>query len=147
MERPPPGHGWDPDDTDPPAEDGPGALAEMLLTWKGHIMREKLRIGALGRTHDHVWSNLADLRASPLGDLVAAADPNPPLLERVRSEYDCTAVFESYEEMLGTTELDAVYVCADKENESTRLRESVLSSHLLLFHSGSTPAWNPAPAV
>lgn len=119
----------------------------MLVTWKGDIMSEKLRIGALGLTHDHVWSNLADLRASPLGDLVAAADPNPPLLERVRSEYACSAVFESYEEMLGTAELDAVYVYADKEKESTRLRESVLSSHLLLFHSGSTPAWNPAPAV
>ena len=76
-------------------------------------MSEKLRIGALGLTHDHVWRSLADLRASPLGDLVAAADPNPPLLERVRSDYDCRAVFESYEEMLGRTELDAVYVYAD----------------------------------
>jgi len=76
-------------------------------------MAGKLRVGVLGLTHDHIWSNLADLRASPLGELVAAADPNLPLLEKAESQYGCPAVFESYEEMLEETDLDAVYVYAD----------------------------------
>ncbi|MGI6207802.1 MAG: Gfo/Idh/MocA family protein [Anaerolineae bacterium] len=84
-------------------------------------MKAKLRVGALGLTHDHIWSNLADLRASDLGELVAVADPNPPLLDRVRSEYG-VAAYDSYEAMLEQTELDAVYVYADNA-ESVELVE------------------------
>jgi len=76
-------------------------------------MAEKLRVGALGLTHDHIWGNLADLEASSLGDLVAVADPHTPLLEKARAKCGCEAVFESYEEMLEKTELDAVYVYVD----------------------------------
>jgi len=76
-------------------------------------MADKLRVGALGLTHDHIWSNLADLRASPLGDLVGVAAPNLPLLEKAKSEYECPAVFESYQAMLEKIDLDAVYVYAD----------------------------------
>lgn len=76
-------------------------------------MAEKLRIGVLGLTHDHVWGNLADLKASPLGELVAAADPNAPLRDRVRSEYGCPQTFDSYEAMLDQVSLDAVYIFAD----------------------------------
>jgi len=76
-------------------------------------MSNKLRIGVLGMTHDHVWGNLADLKQSPLGELVAAADPNEELRTKVQNEYGCPRVFESYEDMLEEVELDAVYVFAD----------------------------------
>lgn len=72
----------------------------------------KLRVGVLGLTHDHVWGNLADLQSSDLGELVAVADPNQPLLDRVRSEHG-VGTFDSYEAMLEESELDAVYVYAD----------------------------------
>jgi predicted dehydrogenase len=74
---------------------------------------QNLRIGVLGMTHDHVWGNLADLKKSNLGELVAAADPNEELLAKVQQDYDCPAVFEDYEEMLEETELDAVYIFGD----------------------------------
>ena len=76
-------------------------------------MAGQLRVGVLGLTHDHVWKNLQELNASPLGELVAAADPNEPLRDRVRSEYACPQAFDSYEAMLDQVALDAVYVYTD----------------------------------
>lgn len=76
-------------------------------------MADKLRVGVLGLTHDHVWGNLDDLVDSELGELVAAADVNPELLERVQEEYDCQHAFEYYETMLDEMSLDAVYIFAD----------------------------------
>lgn len=74
---------------------------------------EKLRIGVLGMTHDHVWSNLKDLNQSSLGELVAAADPNEELCAKVQQEYNCPRAFEDYVEMLDEVELDAVYIFGD----------------------------------
>jgi predicted dehydrogenase len=76
-------------------------------------MAETLRIGVLGMTHDHVWGNLRDLANSPLGTLVAAADPNEELRAKIKEEFNCPEVFHSYEEMLDSTELDAVYIFGD----------------------------------
>lgn len=76
-------------------------------------MSDKLRIGILGLTHDHIWGNLRDLNASTLGDLVAAADPNAELLDKIQNEYNCPQVFDSYETMLDEVALDAVYVFSD----------------------------------
>ena len=76
-------------------------------------MAKKIRVGVLGMTHDHIWSNLRDLKASSLGELVAAADPNQELLEKAQSELGCPRVFESYLEMLDEVEMDAVYVYSD----------------------------------
>lgn len=74
---------------------------------------QKLRIGVLGMTHDHLWGNLTDLKQSTLGELVAGADPNEELLAKAQGEYGCPAVFEDYEKMLEETELDAVYIFGD----------------------------------
>ncbi|CAN5758149.1 Gfo/Idh/MocA family oxidoreductase [soil metagenome] len=77
---------------------------------------KKLRVGVLGMTHDHIWGNLADLKQSALGELVAAADPNEELRAKVQKEYNCKNVFESYEELLEEAELDVVYVYGDNAN-------------------------------
>ena len=76
-------------------------------------MANKLRVGIMGMTHDHIWGNLRDLKTSPLGELVAAADPNLELLEKVQTEFECPQVFESYGDMLDEVDLDAVYVYGD----------------------------------
>lgn len=76
-------------------------------------MTNKLRIGVLGMTHDHVWGNLKDLNASALGELVAAADPNEELLNKAKTQYNCPTVYDSYEELLEEESLDAVYVFGD----------------------------------
>ena len=44
-----------------------------------------LRVGILGLSHDHVWGNLAALAAGGLGRVVAAAEPDARLRERLRA--------------------------------------------------------------
>ncbi len=70
------------------------------------------RIGVLGLTHDHVWSNLQELKESGRGTLVAAADPHPPLLERVKQLYDCS-IYADPAELLAKEKLDGVYIFGD----------------------------------
>lgn len=84
-------------------------------------MNRPIRIGVLGLTHDHVWSNLRELRELKDGVLVAAADLHEPLLEKVRNEFGA-ATYSDYETMLKTESLDAVYVYADNAT-SVRLVE------------------------
>lgn len=76
-------------------------------------MADPLRVGVLGMTHDHIWGNLRELNESSLGTLVAAADPNEELRERAQQEMNCPEVFASYEEMLDSVKLDAVYIFGD----------------------------------
>lgn len=76
-------------------------------------MKTKLRVGVLGMTHDHLWGNLSHLNASPLGELVAAADPNKELCDKIKTQFDCPQVFESYKELLQGAEVDAVYIYSD----------------------------------
>jgi predicted dehydrogenase len=75
-------------------------------------MPDKLRIGVLGLTHDHIWGNLKELADSSDGALVAAADPHPELQEQVRS-FGSERVFADYGEMLESVPLDAVYIYSD----------------------------------
>lgn len=70
------------------------------------------RIGVLGLTHDHVWSNLADVQKHPNAMVVAAADPHDALLGRAEAEFHARP-YTNYETLLDSEELDAVYVFAD----------------------------------
>jgi predicted dehydrogenase len=64
-------------------------------------------------SHDHVWGNLRDLASSPLGKLVAAADPHPELLQRAQTQFEGVQTFADPTEMLEQGGLDAVYIFAD----------------------------------
>jgi predicted dehydrogenase len=75
-------------------------------------MTRTFRIGVLGLTHDHVWGNLREMRDVPNAVLSGVADPNPPLLDRVRGEYGCPT-YAGYEELLDREPLDAVYLYSD----------------------------------
>jgi predicted dehydrogenase len=70
------------------------------------------RVGVLGLTHDHVWNNLRDLLGTSHGLLTAAADPNKPLLERAKKEFDC-ATYKDFHTLLQRERLDAVYLFGD----------------------------------
>lgn len=70
------------------------------------------RIGVLGLTHDHVWPNLRDLLGTRHGLFTAAADPNKPLLERAKAEFDC-ATYKDFNALLSKERLDAVYLFGD----------------------------------
>jgi predicted dehydrogenase len=71
-----------------------------------------VRIGVLGLTHDHVWYNLKELKSVRDAALVAAADPNEPLLEQFRQEHKRPA-YADPEEMLARERVDAVFVFGD----------------------------------
>jgi predicted dehydrogenase len=73
----------------------------------------RLRVGVLGLSHDHVWSNLASLATGGLGTLVAAAEPDAELRQRLGREHGGTAVLDAYEALLERKDLDAVLVFAD----------------------------------
>ncbi|MEM7601471.1 MAG: Gfo/Idh/MocA family oxidoreductase [Verrucomicrobiota bacterium] len=77
------------------------------------------RIATLGLHHDHVWSNLQQLQETGQADLVAAADTDEELLEKYRSEFP-GKTYDSYEALLESEELDAVYIFA-----SNRLSEDL----------------------
>ena len=72
-------------------------------------MTDPIRIAALGLTHDHVWDNLPFLAAHTDAELVAAADPNQPLLTRIATDYGCKT-YRSADELLTHESLDAVYI-------------------------------------
>ena len=73
----------------------------------------RLRVGVLGLSHDHVWPNLAAVAASDCGRLVAAADPDPRLRERLRRVHGDAQTHATYDALLERRDLDAVFVFAD----------------------------------
>ena len=75
-------------------------------------MTKKYRIGIVGLTHDHVWSNLENLADLEQGQLVAVADPHQPLLDRVIKERACVTYLD-YREMVDRESLDVVGIFCD----------------------------------
>ena len=75
-------------------------------------MSRIFRIGILGLTHDHVWTNLKELHATGKATVVAAADPHAELLDKVRQQFGC-ATYANAETLLAQESLDAVYVYGD----------------------------------
>ena len=69
-----------------------------------------LRVGVLGLHHDHVWEHLSELCDSARVDLVGAADPNLPLLERAEA-FGCP-VYRDYEELIESGRPEAVLIFA-----------------------------------
>jgi predicted dehydrogenase len=86
-------------------------------------MADKLRVGVLGLSHDHIWGNLKALGESDDGVLVAAADPHPELQEQIRS-YGCEQVFADYGELLDSVKLDAVYIYTDNRQGAELARQA-----------------------
>jgi predicted dehydrogenase len=78
----------------------------------------RLRVGVLGLSHDHVWQNLTGLAAGELGQLVAAADPDPQLRQRLTGTYGNVEVHATYDELLGRADVEAVFVFADNRTSA-----------------------------
>jgi predicted dehydrogenase len=74
-------------------------------------MAGALRIGVLGLTHDHVWSNTRELVAAG-GQLIGVADPHSALVEQATREFGCTGYLD-YATLLEEQQLDAVYIFGD----------------------------------
>ncbi len=77
-----------------------------------------LRVGVLGLSHDHVWSNLAALAEGDLGQLVAAADPDPRLRARLEQAHGGATGLAEYDALLERRDLDAVFLFADNRTSA-----------------------------
>jgi predicted dehydrogenase len=78
----------------------------------------RLRIGVLGLSHDHVWSNLAAVATGDLGQLVAAADPDPRLRQRLEQTHGGVPALAAHDALLGRRDLDAVLVFSDNRTSA-----------------------------
>ncbi len=76
-------------------------------------MADTYRVGIAGLIHDHIWGMLRWWKELDGAEMVAAADPNPPLQERIRSEYGVRQLYKSPAEMFAGEELDIVTVAVD----------------------------------
>src|SRR5262245_7462792 len=81
-------------------------------------VKARLLVGVLGLSHDHVWSHLASLASGDLGHLVAAADPNPQLRERLVATHGGVAALSTYDALLERRDLDAVLIFADNRTSA-----------------------------
>src|SRR5919201_3421536 len=78
----------------------------------------RLNVGVLGLSHDHIWGNLAALQAGERGRLVAAAEPDAALCDRLRAGYGGIAIHESFDALLERRDLDAVFVFSDNRTSA-----------------------------
>ncbi len=72
------------------------------------------KIGVLGLHHDHIWGNLEELQRTGRAELVGAADPFRPLLEKYQSMHG-GHITESYAELLDRPDLTAAYIFASNK--------------------------------
>jgi predicted dehydrogenase len=74
----------------------------------------RIRVGVLGLTHDHVWSNLDQLVQLADAELVGAAEPDQVLRDRFRTRYGDRLTVADYGQLLdGRHDLQAVFIFAD----------------------------------
>src|SRR5438552_3932510 len=78
----------------------------------------RLNVGVLGLSHDHVWGNLAALSAGHHGRLVAAADPDAGLRDRLRALHGAVATHDTFDAVLERRDLDAVLVFSDNRTSA-----------------------------
>lgn len=76
-------------------------------------MADTYRVAVAGLIHDHVWGLLRSWKEQDGAELVAAADVNPPLLEKIRAEFGVTRLYASYQEMLDREKPGIVTVAVD----------------------------------
>jgi predicted dehydrogenase len=75
------------------------------------------RLGVACMVHDHVWGELQHWKKLPNVEIVAAADVNQPLLDKIKAEYGVQRLYHSWQEMIEKEELDIIQ--AASENSTT----------------------------
>ena len=76
-------------------------------------MVKDFRLGVAGLVHDHVWGLLNQFNALANVSIVAAADPNPPLLKQIDEHFGVLKTYTSFLDMLDKEELDTVLACTE----------------------------------
>ena len=81
-------------------------------------MTESLKLGVAGLVHDHVWGLLNQFRALQDVGILAAADPNPPLLKQISQQFGVSKTYANFLDMLEKEELDAVLACTENSRHA-----------------------------
>lgn len=73
-------------------------------------MSTRFKVAILGLQHDHVWTHLDELHDRKDVELVAAADPNLPLLNKCRERFRGSVTHTDYDALLDHVDADAAFV-------------------------------------
>jgi predicted dehydrogenase len=78
------------------------------------------RVGIIGLVHLHLWWYLDAIKRIPDAEIPCASDPNPELLEKVRSILDIgqKGLYRDYREMLDKERLDACLVFVENNRHA-----------------------------
>lgn len=82
------------------------------------VIMASLKLGVAGLVHDHVWSLLSQFNAIEEVKIEVAADPNPPLLEKIKMQFGVNRIYEDFQKMLETEKLDMVLVCTENSRHA-----------------------------
>jgi len=66
------------------------------------------RLGVAAMSHDHVWGELKRWQQLGNVEILAGGDDEPELLDKLRSEYGVTRLYNSWQEMIANEELDLI---------------------------------------
>lgn len=72
----------------------------------------QLRVAVAGMVHDHVWGLLGGFAKVEGVKIVAGADPNKPLRDKLTREHGVTRTYADWRTMFAQVRPDAVLVCA-----------------------------------
>jgi predicted dehydrogenase len=94
----------------------------------------RIRVGVLGLTHDHIWSNLDHLAKLDGAELVGAAEPDAALRERFRGRYGDKLTVADYDGLLeGDHDLQALFIFADnRASAELAVRAAGRGLHVML---------------
>ena len=78
----------------------------------------RLNVGVLGLSHDHVWGNLSAIVDGEQGRLVAAAEPDARLRDKLQSTHAGVATHATFDALLERGDLDAVLIFSDNRTSA-----------------------------
>lgn len=85
-------------------------------------MAKTYRLGVACMSHDHVWGELEHWKRLGNVEIVAGADDEAHLLERLKAQHGVTRLYDSYQEMMEKEELDFIQA-AGGNNEGADIVE------------------------
>ena len=84
-----------------------GMAGVRLVEWAA---MKSFNLVVAGLIHDHVWKMLPDFLKIPGVKIIAGADPNRPLREKLKKNFGVPLLFDDYEKMFRSVDADGVLV-------------------------------------
>jgi len=81
-------------------------------------MKRQYKLGIVGLVHDHVWGLLRQFKDIEKVEIRAAADPNSPLLEKVKTHFGVDGLYTDYMEMLKKEDPDMILLCTENSRHA-----------------------------